>query len=639
MKKTILLSFIALFSVCTQLFSVNYYIRLSTNTSHWSNITPDATHVIVNYTAGADFGALVNGYAASSVVWVAKGTYTIATTIQLKTNVTLFGGFSGSEFATDALSSRATSDLDANGMTEPWEFTNSTEIVSTNTTPTFSAFIFYSSSAGAIVDGVTVKGIVVTSSTSTLPQVILSSYAATGCAFKNSIVKDCTVSSSGTAKVNGAVSIGNGTIENCLIQNNTSSYTGTAANVNTFGGGLSVIGGSSTTNYSSPKAIGCIIRGNKSNNPITAGACRAGGAYILANNATSYPKMINCLVYNNETNGQGGGVYIEGNTSEAINCTVANNKSGLDGGGVFFCYSGIFNNSIVWGNLQFSTTPHDIYFGGTSNANYSTDYLAYSFKAKAAAQTYPALVNTKILASSNTTDGTGTVAPKFVNPTSFAGIPSATDGGVQQLAMTTANFKLGVGSPCLDYTNNTLLNNLSITTDLLGLTRFVNITADMGAYELPYYNTTITFNSNGAVTGYTSGAVTSNPEGKNDLAYTIIPNAGYKITSVLYNSVDVTSQLVDGVYTAPALTQNSTLYVTFDLGTGMLELKSKINFYAINNGIQINGLTIGDNVLIYGIAGNLISSQKTTNSTVVVTLSQGVYLVHIGNSTNKLIVK
>ena len=481
MKKTILLSFIALFSVSTQVFSGSYYLRMSTNTSQWSNITQDATHEIVDFYPGEDFAVVLNSFLDGDVLWIAGGTYTISSSIQPKTNVTIIGGFSGSESVTSLSSSRPKSDLDGNGMVEPWEFTNATEIVSTNTTPTFNAFLFYASSAGAIVDGVTVKGIIVNSATTTIPSVIVSSYLGVGCVFKNSIVKDCSVSSTANAKVWGAVSLGNGTIENCLIQSNTSSYTGVQI-INAFGGGLSLIGGSGT-NVSNPNAIGCVIRGNKSYNLNSPGACRAGGAYILASNATSYPKMINCLVYNNETNGQGGGLYIEGNNSEAINCTVANNKSGLNGGGVFMLWSGIFNNSIVWGNLQYNTTPHDIFLGGTSNANYFTDYLAYGFKDKATAQTYPAFANTMTLAPSNTTDGTGTVAPKFVNPTSFAGIPSATDGGVQQLAMTKANFQLGVGSPCLDYASNTLLNALNITTDLMRNSRFVNTTADLGPYE------------------------------------------------------------------------------------------------------------------------------------------------------------
>ena len=88
MKKTILLSVIALFSVCTSIDAKNYYIRMSTNTSDWSGITADATHAKVSYTAGTDFAAIINGYAISDVVWVAKGTYTIAQPILLKSTLT-----------------------------------------------------------------------------------------------------------------------------------------------------------------------------------------------------------------------------------------------------------------------------------------------------------------------------------------------------------------------------------------------------------------------------------------------------------------------------------------------------------------------------------------------------------------------
>ncbi|MBP3204658.1 MAG: LPXTG cell wall anchor domain-containing protein [Lachnospiraceae bacterium] len=47
------------------------------------------------------------------------------------------------------------------------------------------------------------------------------------------------------------------------------------------------------------------------------------------------------------------------------------------------------------------------------------------------------------------------------------------------------------------------------------------------------------------------------------VAYTITPDSGYEINSVLYNGESVTSSVSGGVYTAPALTGNVTLIVLF----------------------------------------------------------------------------
>jgi hypothetical protein len=47
------------------------------------------------------------------------------------------------------------------------------------------------------------------------------------------------------------------------------------------------------------------------------------------------------------------------------------------------------------------------------------------------------------------------------------------------------------------------------------------------------------------------------------VSYTITPDSGYEINSVLYNGENVTASVSDGVYTAPALTDNATLTVLF----------------------------------------------------------------------------
>ena len=148
---------------------------------------------------------------------------------------------------------------------------------------------------------------------------------------------------------------------------------------------------------------------------------------------------------------------------------------------------GICNNTIVWSNMENSSgtlMANDIYFGGTSAVKtaFKTDYLAYGIKENATGVTaLPDLLNCKLLTSGefadNTFDGISDLAPKFKNPTTTIGFPADIS------AITQANYKLLNGSPCLDFASNALLNTLTITTDLMNGTRFVNTTADLGAYE------------------------------------------------------------------------------------------------------------------------------------------------------------
>ena len=614
MKKIIVLSVIILLSVCAQLQAKSYYIRVSTNTSDWSNITPDNTNsFIVDYTSGNDIAATLNAYLASDSIWMAKGTYTISATVAPKSGMIIRGGFAGTE---STIQARSKSDLDGNGLVEPWEFTNTTEIV-----PASGLGIGYYglnfSATNATVDGLTLKYFNITSGS---PNVVKLFAGATGSIFKNSIVKDNTVSIN-TSATNGAICALIGTIQNCLIQNNSVTITG---------GGYSSFGAGIQLNNTGTVAIGCVIRGNKLSNTDNT-KCKGAGAFIQTGS-----KLINCAVYNNETQGQGGGVYSNTNTCEILNCTIAKNKSGLTGGGLLIASIANFNNTIVWGNMA-AGLANDIQTAtGTANSN----YLAYGI----ISGTFSASpLYTKVLTSGatadNLIDGTGTLAPKFLNPTTFVGVPSSVLSNDSANIMKKANFQLTALSPCLDYGSSTRLTANSISTDLMNGTRFLNINADLGAYEGTYYNTTITFNTNGTVGAYTSGTVISNLAGKSDLVYTITPNSGYHITSVLYNGTDVTSQLVSGVYNAPALTQNSTLNVTFDLGTAVSELNSKVQCFGNNNGIQINGLTPGDNVMIYGVAGNLISSQRATNNSLSIASAKGVYLVRIANQVSKLIVQ
>jgi len=118
------------------------------------------------------------------------------------------------------------------------------------------------------------------------------------------------------------------------------------------------------TNNSSPETGGGICLWNSDaiieRSIIKNNVCDWSGGGIYVNNSS--PQIINCLVINNnaisenmpsDTQG-GGGIYISGSESDTtvlINCTVANNQTGGEGGGLYANNSSFkIINSIVWQN-------------------------------------------------------------------------------------------------------------------------------------------------------------------------------------------------------------------------------------------------------------------------------------------------
>ena len=93
------------------------------------------------------------------------------------------------------------------------------------------------------------------------------------------------------------------------------------------------------------------------------------GGGILISDAS--PKILNCIIQNNSAPGYGGGLAINGFSSNAAvsNCTIRNNTAGNFGGGVFMgdCGSNaIVTNCIISGNLNTTT---DWYNGGGGGVN------------------------------------------------------------------------------------------------------------------------------------------------------------------------------------------------------------------------------------------------------------------------------
>ena len=78
-----------------------------------------------SWTDTKDLAAAITAATSSDEIWVKAGTYNATATILSLVSKKIYGGFAGTE---SVKTERVKSDMDGNGLTEPWEFTNESKI-------------------------------------------------------------------------------------------------------------------------------------------------------------------------------------------------------------------------------------------------------------------------------------------------------------------------------------------------------------------------------------------------------------------------------------------------------------------------------------------------------------------------------
>ena len=148
--------------IATDSFARKVYVKLGTDTQAWSNVVEDNDNVVITLPSGSSDFVLnvIDQLQEGDEVWVAKGVYENSATMILnadnnRTDVTLYGGFIGTE---TSIEQRAKSDVDGNGIVEPWEFTNVTNFKGKGSADDASStFVMLSMQSGTTVDGVTIS--------------------------------------------------------------------------------------------------------------------------------------------------------------------------------------------------------------------------------------------------------------------------------------------------------------------------------------------------------------------------------------------------------------------------------------------------------------------------------------------------
>jgi len=623
-------------------------------------------------------------------VWLLSDTYTLTGPVGIKTNGKIYGGFYGTETSISFGSGTGFRRLNTNPAGN-WDLLYPSILDGNATYQGMTG-----GSGSAVVDGLTIQNCKYTGSTAGQAAGVTLNYSTT--TMQNCIVTGCINAGSGSGGATSAVSLTATTkISNSYIHHNT--YSGTGG----YGGGaVSVIGSTGYAGTQTNAISGCKITNNSNTTSNNGGGVflysgvvnglkslgiknstisnnstgQGGGIYVYIGNfnntANTTPVLISgCTFDSNNTTGTsygGGAIYINNsttsntnNTFTVQNCTITNNRAATlapsaTQGSAFYSNANItINNCLVAGNVGgnvfylgaisgVSTSVNNCTFANNVNLTPAACQVLYCPNPPTGSTFTNTIFFNQTTSALNTS--TGGVKPTvtycgFDNSVSLASAPYNGTGNIKTISASsfinsTSDYHLVVGSTAIDAGTTTT----GCSPDMSGITRAQPTAGayDMGAYELPYYNTTITFNDQGTVNSYTSGAVDSKPEGT-QTEYTITPNSGSKITSVVYNGTDVTSSLVGNVFSAPALTSNSTLVVQFDLGTGLEKSTSKFQCYSANHKLELCNAPVGEEIAIYNITGQIVHSGKITISSFSVSLPQGIYMIKLKNINRKVVIK
>lgn len=414
-------------------------------------------------------------------VWVAAGEYSIATTVVLANNVSIYGSFAGNE---SAISERAKAD-----NAKAWEFSNATILKGTLALdPTKAQRIFEAKANFAnetIIDGF------VMTEASGAGNTTFPNSAAAMLARVNTTVQNCILThNNGTATMStqgngGAINMTGGTIRACYFKNN-SANSGGAIYSNTATG--------FTTTISD-----CIFENNQ--------ALTSGGGGAIRSQGTGTTNIKNIIVRNNSALANGGAIYFSSANANISNSVIYNNSGAnviyLNGGKMINCtvtnnVGGIYcpganvslENNVIWGCAGSADGTSPTAISAPERDSKGVLILNRSFKNNATYNAIPDFLTKEnnILLPSNNSNGEVATAttdiksgPKFIKVTTFKGNATSEE---QSNEIKAANWAIGKNSPLIDLG---ITNEMSAS-DILGNVR-VQDKFDIGAYEFIADNT------------------------------------------------------------------------------------------------------------------------------------------------------
>ncbi len=630
--------------------ATNYYVDGSKaddsgNGQSWATAKKTITAASALGVAGDNIFVKAGTYSYSQAT---SGSSCLATTVEKN----YYGGFAGTETST---SDRAISDLDGNGIVEPWEFSNPTILSLTASNNAYGLY-FNTNTFLRYFDGFTITG----SSTGISITGTATTYANSfiklnnNINFQNNIVNGVTFSEamSTSGSFGGSVQGGiigvlgqAGTINNCLIEKNIATITATGTQYDNSISPIIFINSAGTTGRN--VCSNTVIRNNQVSldcSGVTSMTYNNQRGMILAltpgANSTYANAVKNVIIHNNtalftpktgsaaNTNlGNGGLLYVynpgtSGYKDSIINCIVANNKMTRIGYGIKVGFSSaatqythiVANNvgyqNINYGDVETTNAVQNFtcWTTGTNVANLIANNIGNGGVSITLA-TGVTVNNLSDLATANT----GAKAPYFCNPTTSIGA-NRVAGSPDSIKIAQSRWMIGSGSYLLGK-GITTLNK----TDKAGHS-FV-ATPSVGAYE--YASNVISVNINEPATSTSSVTGAGTYDYGSSVTLTATPYNG----KLFSNWTDVSGTLSsNSSYTFVTTKDNTiTANIIVDPTTVVENVPEFLPVTVKGQDLIIN---ISGQLEVYNSVGRLVISTKV-NDTAIRLNQSGVYLIKV----------
>jgi len=426
--------------------AATYYVKINGSTA-WANVTGGTVKELAVGDVISSFTTINASATGADTYYFAPGKYNINGLLSLTTGQ-FYGGFSGSETSVSDLTTRVTSDMDGNGIVEPWEFTNVVTFTTTlangnySGTGTGSRMITISGGGSGTtgeMNGITIydynyktsggNGVILLGESGTPSFGTTASYSGKMIQCIVQKIKNGT----SAAQTSGIVMLTNqySVVDQCLVKDNNVTFGSGTIFMNKYGGTVS----------------NSVIR----NNVVSA---YAAGVYLGGSPTATVEAFVkNCAIYNNTSGTNAGAIRGDGNSTsskgiQVVNCTVVNNKTTLGtSAAIELVNSGLIANTISLSD-----------FNSEIRATQTTSYVVNNiYGASIDKALYPSTGNNN---TSGIADLTFT-ALNFKNPTNFQGaVGNVTEGTYNETnynAIKAANFCITSNSSLAYTTSNAVL--------------------------------------------------------------------------------------------------------------------------------------------------------------------------------------
>jgi hypothetical protein len=483
-----------------QVFSARYYVTsdgAGTGAS-WADALNDVQSAISLAVSGDE-------------IWVKSGTYFAhasdsTVSFIIPSGVKLYGGFQGTE---TSLSERAKSDLDGNGVVDPWEYTyvsvlsgdiQADGIMENNTQHI--VIIPSGADASTLISGFSIEDgyahLPITGPLGTF--VYASGIFAQGGSVEECTIAGCQIVTTGSIYGGGIFAYGS-RISKSKVYNCSAESTGSGFTVVALGGGMYV--------SASSVVDSCFI--SSCSNSQSSGRKALGGGLYSSGSSIIYASIVNCSVSGLDgAPGYGGGAYVT--SSSFINSIVANCEATDNGAGMSVLNSFVANSVIaknkcintfasgggIYSEDASSTIYNTVFWGNISNYNKNINNTPVVKSCALENENLASNGNISI-SSFNTGSETGVLYAEFISPTSFSGVSGG--DAAKDASLLNADWNISYTSDLIDKGDNTAFNephpnvnkdlngdgsitaNIDQFTDFAGERRLYNKFVDIGAYE------------------------------------------------------------------------------------------------------------------------------------------------------------